>query len=98
MFADFSGPDPIYPPRNQRGANVVMLCRSEDRAAEAVDWIKESSKDSGGGSISFEKCNLGSVESVKKCAEKLNESLDKVSSYGNVFRLHYIPKVHILLF
>ena len=58
-----------------------MLCRSEDRASEAVDWIKEDSKDSeGGGSIRFEKCNLGSVESVKKCAEKLNESLDKVSA------------------
>ena len=57
-----------------------MLCRSEDRAAEAVDWIQEDSKDSegGGGSVRFEKCNLGSVESVKKCAEKLNESLDKV--------------------
>lgn len=59
-----------------------MLCRSEDRAAEAVDWIKEDSKDSegGGGSVRFEKCNLGSVESVKKCAEKLNESLDKAST------------------
>ena len=59
---------------------MVMLCRSEDRAAEAVDWIQEDSKDSegGGGSVRFEKCNLGSVESVKKCAEKLNESLDKV--------------------
>ena len=68
----------INPVRNQRGATVVMLCRSEERAAEAVDWIKEESKDSGG-SIRFEKCNLGSVESVKKCAEKLNESLDKVS-------------------
>ena len=55
-----------------------MLCRSEDRAAEAVDWIQEDSKDSegGGGSVRFEKCNLGSVESVKKCAEKLNQSLD----------------------
>ena len=60
-----------------------------DRAAEAVDWIKESSKDSGGGSISFEKCNLGSVESVKKCAEKLNESLDKVSYPRQCFSVTY---------
>ena len=58
-----------------------MLCRSEERASEAVEWIREASKDSDGGvagSIRFERCNLGSVESVKKCAEKLNGSLDKV--------------------
>jgi len=66
----------------KRGATVVVLCRSEERAAEAVDWIKEDSKDSDG-SIRFEKCNLGSVESVKKCAEKLNESLDKIDILVN---------------
>ena len=64
--------------RNQLGATVVMLCRSEERASEAVEWIKAASKDGGAGSVRFEKCNLGSVESVKKCAEKLNGSLDKV--------------------
>ena len=60
-----------------------MLCRSEERASEAVEWIKEASKDSDGvaGSIRYEQCNLGSVESVKKCAERLNESLDKVCEY-----------------
>ena len=63
-----------------------MLCRSEERASDAVEWIKEASKDSESvaGSISFEQCNLGSVESVKKCAERLNESLDKVSLVNDI--------------
>ena len=67
-----------------------MLCRSEDRAAESVDWIKDDSKDSEGiGSIRYEKCNLGSMESVKKCAETLNESLDKVS-----MKINFVQKFH----
>ena len=66
-----------------------MLCRSEERASEAVEWIREASKDSDGvaGSIRYEQCNLGSVESVKKCAERLNESLDKVCMYQSTFFL-----------
>ena len=87
-----------------------MLCRSEERASEAVEWIKEASKDSDGvaGSIRYEQCNLGSVESVKKCAERLNESLDKVclvnditqprACWCSVVTLHHIPtQVDILV-
>ena len=80
LSAAFPGLIPNILSSIQRGATVIMLCRSEERASEACEWIKEASKDSDGvaGSIRYEQCNLGSVESVKKCAERLNESLDKV--------------------
>ena len=91
LSAAFPGLIPNILSSIQRGATVIMLCRSEERASEAVEWIKEASKDSDGvaGSIRYEQCNLGSVESVKKCAERLNESLDKVCLYQSTFFWYY---------
>ena len=52
----------------KRGAKVVMLCRSEERANTAIKWISDNTLGDGKGALIFEQCDLSSMESVRKCA------------------------------
>ena len=61
-----------------RGATVVMLCRSEERAGTAIQWITDNAVGDGNGALLFEQCDLSSMESVRKCADRLLNSLEKI--------------------
>jgi retinol dehydrogenase-12 len=62
-----------------RGARVIMLCRSVDKGTEAA---KEISKETGN-TVDFEKLDLASLKSVRKCAQKLLEKEEKIDILVN---------------
>ena len=53
----------------KRGATVIMLCRSEQKANAAINSINDEVGDSNG-TLTFEQCDMSSMLSVKKCAER----------------------------
>ncbi len=64
-----------------RGARVVMLCRSEERAAAAVADIQRRRKGKGEGrvgTLEVERVDLGSLESVRECARAILKKLDRI--------------------
>ena len=66
----------------KRGARVIMLCRSEEKANSAINSIKETMSNSNG-TLSFEQCDMSSMSSVRKCAERLLEYVDKIDILVN---------------
>ena len=54
----------------QRGANVLLACRSEDKTKPVLDAI-ESGRANGGGQGSFVALDLADLDSVRKCADGL---------------------------
>ena len=61
---------------------MIMLCRSEERANAAIDSINESVEDSDG-TLIFEQCDMSSMLSVRKCAERLLEYVNKIDILVN---------------
>jgi len=59
---------------NKRGAKIVMLCRSVDKAEAAADDIRSEAK----GEVVVLKMDLASLESIKVCVEQLKNILDKI--------------------
>ena len=58
---------------SRRGAKVIMLCRSLERGETAANDIRETE-----GEILVERMDLSSFKSIRECAEKLNQNLDKI--------------------
>lgn len=58
---------------SRRGAKVIMLCRSLERGEAAAEDIRGA-----GGEILVEQMDLSSFKSIRACAEKLNQDLDKI--------------------
>lgn len=60
----------------QAGATVYMLCRTEKKAKEAIDWIKSApsrqgqGKGEGKGKLEFISLDLTDLKSVKRAAEE----------------------------
>ena len=68
----------------KRGATVVMLCRSEERANAAMQWIKDgNAEEEGKGTLRLELCDMSSMKSVRSCAERLLDSLEAVDILVN---------------
>ena len=61
---------------------MIMLCRSEERANTAINSINDAVRDSNG-TVTFEQCDMSSMLSVRKCAERLTDSLDKIDILVN---------------
>ena len=59
-----------------------MLCRSEERANAAINSINEAVGDSNG-TLTFEQCDMSSMLSVRKCAERLLEYVNKIDILVN---------------
>merc|ERR1712128_335955 len=59
---------------NKRGAKIVMLCRSVDKAEAAADDIRSEAR----GEVVVLKMDLASLESIKVCVEQLKNILDKI--------------------
>ena len=60
-----------------------MLCRSEEKAKAAINSISDDAVGGGNGTLIFEECDLSSMESVRKCAERLLNTLDKIDILVN---------------
>ena len=59
----------------KRGAKVIMCSRNQKKAEEALKDIIERS---GNNNVHFRLLDLASLKSVRKCAESLMESEDKI--------------------
>ena len=60
-----------------------MLCRSEERADSAIKWITDNALGDDNGILIFEQCDLSSMKSVRKCADRLLNTLDKIDLLVN---------------
>jgi NAD(P)-dependent dehydrogenase (short-subunit alcohol dehydrogenase family) len=68
----------------RRGAQVVLLCRSPARAQQAAEEIRAALKDcAGAGEILTEELDLSSLESVRACAQRLTDRLDRIDILVN---------------
>jgi len=61
----------------RRGARVIILCRSEARAMEAINSIKKSVGPEKA-NIEFEQLDLSSLQNINQCVDRLNLKLSKV--------------------
>ncbi|GMT36642.1 hypothetical protein PFISCL1PPCAC_27939, partial [Pristionchus fissidentatus] len=61
---------------NLRGANVYMLCRNEQRAETAKHQMVQDGCDAS--RFIYVNCDLGNMESVRKCAAKMSELEDHI--------------------
>ena len=64
----------------KRGAKVIILCRSIERAEAALEDIK---KESGSQLVENIQLDLASLKSVRKCAETLLEKEEKIDYLVN---------------
>ena len=62
---------------------MIMLCRSEEKANTAIKWITDNAVGDSNGTLIFEQCDISSMLSVRKCAERLLVSLDKIDILVN---------------
>ncbi len=59
-----------------RGARVLMACRSMERMKAAADDIIKETK--GSGSLALYQLDLSDLESVRRCAKEINEKEEKI--------------------
>lgn len=59
----------------KREAKVIICCRDKSRAEKAVQDIKNESNNH---DVTFALLDLASFNSVRKCAEELNQKVDKI--------------------
>lgn len=70
-------------------AKVVMLCRDE---AKCINLRRKLLNNTKNGQIFCSKIDLESLSSVKECADRLNEKLDKIDILVNCAGVMRIPK------
>ena len=70
-------------------ATVIVACRDEKKAIEAVAKIKEASQNE---KIEYELLNLSSLKSIKQCADKIKAKYKRIdiliNNAGNYLRLN----------
>lgn len=64
----------------KRGARVILLCRNEEKAKKAAQDIKNLWK---GAQLSIQQLDLGSLKSVRSCAQHLIDTEDKIDILVN---------------
>lgn len=61
------------------GARVIMACRSVDKAEAAASEIRDATRDvQGAGTVRVVRLDLGSLASVRQCAQELLETEHRV--------------------
>ncbi|GFG35420.1 hypothetical protein Cfor_07746 [Coptotermes formosanus] len=67
-----------------RGARVIMACRSVEKAEAAAKEIREATKDvPGAGTVHVVKLDLGSLTSVRQCAKELLQNESRINLLVN---------------
>ncbi len=64
---------------SKRGARILMLCRTMDKAEQAKEEIVKQT----GGQVDVLKLDLSSLNSVRECAEKVLEREEKIDILVN---------------
>ncbi len=64
---------------SKRGAKVLMLCRSMDRANAAKEEIVKAS----GGTVVIYQLDLASLKSIRQCSAEIAEKEDKIDILVN---------------
>lgn len=64
----------------ERGAEVLMLCRSEERGQAALDEVRA---DTGSDALELVLCDLGSFEQIRETAARLREDRDTLDVLVN---------------
>ena len=72
-----------------RGATVVMACRSTDRGNDAKEEILEELPDA---DLHVRKCDLADLDSIRAFAERLHEDVDAVDVLCNNAGVMAIPR------
>ncbi|XP_021933884.1 retinol dehydrogenase 13-like isoform X2 [Zootermopsis nevadensis] len=63
----------------KRGARVIMACRSVEKAEAAAEQIRGATRDlKGAGAVDVVKLDLGSLTSVRQCADQLLRAEQRV--------------------
>ncbi|MEF8883038.1 MAG: oxidoreductase [Halapricum sp.] len=73
----------------QRGAKVVMACRSTDRGAQAKRRLETEDPD---GQLDVRECDLADLDSVRAFAEAVRETYDSVDVLCNNAGVMAIPR------
>ncbi len=73
----------------KRGARVIILCRSMERAEAALKDIKSAS---GNNNVEVEQLDLSSFKSIRQCAAILQDKLDKIDILINNAGVMLCPK------
>ncbi len=59
----------------RRGATIVMVCRSKDRGEKARAQIIKASNNE---NVTLEICDLGLMESIRACGQRMHETYPKI--------------------
>ena len=63
-----------------RGARIILLCRSEEKAKKAAMYIRGEAKEA---KITVQKLDLASLKSVRSCAQHLVQTEEKIDILVN---------------
>lgn len=77
------------------GARVILACRDAEKAAKAVDDIKETVKSEDNqplGELVIKKLDLGSLLSIKECAKDILQSEERINILVNNAGVMMCPK------
>ncbi|TMW65988.1 hypothetical protein Poli38472_003753 [Pythium oligandrum] len=76
----------------RKGANVILACRNETRGSEAAKKIQEELSDmSDAGKVEFRQLDVSDLSSVKRFAEELHKSHDRLDILVNNAGVMAVP-------
>ncbi|WP_302082822.1 oxidoreductase [Salinibaculum rarum] len=76
----------------QKGATVVMACRSLDRGERAAREIREEITERTGATLNVRQCDLASLDSVASFADGVREDYDELHALCNNAGVMAIPR------
>lgn len=76
----------------QKGATVVMACRSVERGRDAAESIRSEIPDSSTFNLEVQACDLADLASVRSCAERIRDEHDAVDILCNNAGVMAIPR------
>ncbi|MCO5585395.1 hypothetical protein L7F22_039328 [Adiantum nelumboides] len=76
----------------QNAKQIVMVCRSMEKAEKAKERLLKEANRKDDGVITIELMNMLSFDSVKACADKLNATLDSVHVIHHNAGMACVPK------
>ncbi len=76
----------------QKGATVVMACRSLDRGKQAAREIRDSITERTGATLNVRECDLASLDSVASFADGVREDYDELHILCNNAGVMAIPR------
>lgn len=73
----------------EKGAKISLLCRSKDKAEDAMQLIKQSAPEA---ELAFTPLNLMSLESIRQAANTLSQQSEKLDGFINNAGIMAVPQ------